>query len=177
MDAFEQLVSETFWREGYWTQTSVKVDLTKEEKVEIGRHSAPRWEIDVVAYSGSRNEILALECKSFLDSRGVAYPEFLEGHSSTRYKLFREPVLRKVVMHRLMADLRAKGYINANSTIKLGLVAGKIRPGDSKLLSDHFIMNGWALFDPEWLKTKTTALASSRYSNDVAAVVSKVLLR
>jgi hypothetical protein len=40
MDAFEQLVSEILWMEGYWARTSVKVELTKEEKREIGRHSA-----------------------------------------------------------------------------------------------------------------------------------------
>ena len=33
MDAFEQVVSEILWMDGYWVRTSVKVDLTKEEKV------------------------------------------------------------------------------------------------------------------------------------------------
>jgi hypothetical protein len=37
MDAFEQLVSEILWREGYRVRTSVKVELTKEEEREIGR--------------------------------------------------------------------------------------------------------------------------------------------
>jgi len=32
VDAFEQLVSEILWMEGYWVRTSVKVELTKEEK-------------------------------------------------------------------------------------------------------------------------------------------------
>jgi hypothetical protein len=40
VDAFEQLVSEILWMEGYWVQSSVKVELTKEEKREIGRPSA-----------------------------------------------------------------------------------------------------------------------------------------
>jgi hypothetical protein len=42
MDAFEGVVSEILWREGYWVQSSLKVDLTKEEKVAIGRPTAPR---------------------------------------------------------------------------------------------------------------------------------------
>jgi hypothetical protein len=37
MDAFEQLVSEILWMQRYWVRTSVKVELTKEEKREIGR--------------------------------------------------------------------------------------------------------------------------------------------
>jgi hypothetical protein len=47
-------------RDGYWTATSVKVELTKEEKRKINRPSSPRWEIDVVAYKGSTNELLAV---------------------------------------------------------------------------------------------------------------------
>ena len=36
MDAFEQVVSEILWMEGYWVRTSVKVDLTKEL---VGHHA------------------------------------------------------------------------------------------------------------------------------------------
>jgi hypothetical protein len=43
VDAFEQLVNEILWMSGFWVRTSVKVELTKEEKRLIGRHSAPRW--------------------------------------------------------------------------------------------------------------------------------------
>lgn len=32
MDAFEQVVGEILWREDYWVRTSVKVELTKEDK-------------------------------------------------------------------------------------------------------------------------------------------------
>ena len=39
MDAFETVVSEILWRDGYWVQNSLKVDLTKEEKLAIGRPS------------------------------------------------------------------------------------------------------------------------------------------
>ena len=42
MDAFEQLVSEILWMEGYWVRTSVKVELTKEENRLIGRHAERR---------------------------------------------------------------------------------------------------------------------------------------
>ena len=40
MDAFEELASDIFWSEGYWVRTGVKVELTREEKIRIGRHSA-----------------------------------------------------------------------------------------------------------------------------------------
>jgi len=65
MDAFESLVAMLLRHDGYWTIPSFKVNLTKEEKRAIGRHSSPRWELDLIAYKGSTNEILAVECKSF----------------------------------------------------------------------------------------------------------------
>ncbi len=71
MDAFESLVSEILRFKGYWVKTSLRINLTKDEKRRIGRPSNPRWELDVVAYGGKRNELLVVECKSYIDSRGV----------------------------------------------------------------------------------------------------------
>jgi len=56
--------------------TSVKVDLTKEEKVRIGRRSSPHWQLDIVDYSGHDNTLRVFECKRCLDSRGVALRVF-----------------------------------------------------------------------------------------------------
>lgn len=177
MDAFEEVIAEVFFQQGYWTENSVKVNLTKEEKVAIGRPSSPRWEIDVVAYSGAKNELIAIECKSFLDSRGVTFAEFLEGSASTRYKLFREEGTRKVVLDRLRKDLSQSGYIPSDCAISFALVAGKIATGNEPQLKSHFDRKGWLLFGPEWVREKVGAMAASGYSNSVSAVVSKILLR
>lgn len=80
MDAFENVVASILERKGYWTRTSVKVALTKEEKVEIGRPSSPRWELDVVGYKGGDNRLVVLECKSFLNSPGVLAKVFENGN-------------------------------------------------------------------------------------------------
>ena len=58
---YDGLVSEILWMEGYWVRTSVKVELTKDEKRKIGRPSAPRWELDIVAYSGRDNVLRVVE--------------------------------------------------------------------------------------------------------------------
>ena len=63
MDSFELVVASILEREGYWVRASYKVELTKEEKRSIGKPSAPRWEIDVLAYKASTNELLVVECK------------------------------------------------------------------------------------------------------------------
>ena len=45
---FRTVVGEIICLEGYWVRASVKVELTKEEKMAIGRPSSPRWELDIV---------------------------------------------------------------------------------------------------------------------------------
>lgn len=177
MDAFEQLVAELFFAEGYWVETSFKVDLTKEEKVRIGRMSTPRWEIDVVAYKASTDELLAIECKSFLDSTGVQWAELQDGHASKRYKLFREPLCREVVLERLRLQMVESGRCRNSVAVRLAMVAGKIKRGDEPILQEHFSANAWGFYGPDWLRARLTKLASGSYSNQVSAVVAKLLLR
>ncbi len=177
MDAFESLVAALLVRRGYWVQTSVKVELTKDEKVAIGRHSSPRWELDVVGYRGQGNELAVIECKSFLDSVGVYYDHVCGPNPHARYKLFTEPKLRQIVLGRLEQQLVTAGFCAPNPRIRLGLAAGRIRPTDVQKVRKHFAAQDWILWDREWLKVELEQLSRSGYENMVAAVVSKLLLR
>ena len=178
MDSFETVVAAILQRRGYWTQTSVKVELTKAEKRRIGRHSSPRWELDVVAYKGQSNELLVVECKSFLDSTGVGCDVFQgknrEGRK--RYKLFFEPTLRRIVLKRLVKQLVQAGSCRRRPSIVLGLAAGKIK-GDEAWLAGHFEKKKWQFFGPTTLHDELESLQNSQYENSVAAVVTKILLR
>lgn len=177
MNAFESLMAMLLDRDGYWTKGCFKVELTKAEKRAIGRPSSPRWEIDIVAYRGSDNEVLAVECKSFIDSAGVL---FRDGTFSpqTPYKLFCEPKLRQVVLDRLGKQLAEAGLCGPNPTVRLCLAAGRISSTtDRAALSDHFQSQGWHLFDERWIRSRLAAMADSAYENDVAHVASKILLR
>ena len=180
MDAFEQLVSEILWREGYWVRTSVKVDLTKEEKRNIGRPSSPRWEIDVVAYSGRDNLLRVVECKSYLDSRGVALRAF-DGNDkkfAERFKLFSDDNLRAVVFERLRQQLASSGACPPNAKVKLCLACGRIATdADRKGLHKHFADKGWDLWDESWLRERLQQMSTGSYENEVSAVVAKLLLR
>ena len=71
MDAFEYIVGLLFEREGYWVRRNVRVELTAEDNKKIGKPKSPRRELDIVAYKADTNELIVVECKSFLDSRGV----------------------------------------------------------------------------------------------------------
>lgn len=177
MDAFEQLVAELFSAEGFWVETSVKVELSKEEKRIIGRASAPRWEIDIVAYRPGTNELLAVECKSFIDSTGVTWDELQDGHKSTRYKMFREPVLREVVLRRLKQQLVDAGRCPPSVDVGLAMVAGKVKAGAQEAIAAHFEARGWHFHGPDWLYVRLEALARRGYSNQVSAIVAKLLLR
>jgi hypothetical protein len=177
MDAFESLMSMLLRHNGYWTIPSFKVELTKDEKRQIGRFSSPRWEIDLVAYKGLSNEVLAIECKSFLDSRGVIFQR-REFSPPKRYKMFTDSVLRSVVLNRLGKQLVDTGACASNPMITLCLAVGKIASGsDSDGLTKHCQTNGWRLFDDAWIRARLMAAAQCGYENDVAFVVSKLLLR
>ena len=180
MDAFEQLVSEILWIEGYWVRTSVKVEITKEEKRNIGRHSSPRWELDIVAYSGRDNVLRVVECKSYLDSRGVLLRGFDGSCSKTaeRYKLFADPTLRGVVFERLKLQFAQSGACPADAAVQLCLACGRIATDTDRTgMHTLFKAQGWELWDEPWLRERLAKMASQGYENQVSAVVAKLLLR
>jgi hypothetical protein len=61
MDAFEIIVGQCLEEKGYWVRHSVKVELTKEEKREIGLPTMPRAEIDLVALSVKSDQLMIVE--------------------------------------------------------------------------------------------------------------------
>jgi hypothetical protein len=180
MDAFEQVVAELLWAEGHWVRTSLKVELTKEEKRRIGRPSSPRWELDVVAYQGAEGIIRVVECKSYLDSVGVVMKAF-DGSGdklATRYKLFNDAQLREVVFQRLQTQLAESGACPRTTSVKLCLACGKIaREKDREALKAYFKKQDWELWDEHWLRERLRRTAKSKYENETSAVVAKLLLR
>ena len=177
MNAFEALIALLLRRQGYWVQTSFKVKLTKAEKRRIGRPSSPRWELDLVAYKGAGNEILAIECKSYLDSPGVLFREG-KFQPAERYKLFTDSQLRRVVLRRLAKQLESSGSCAPGPTVRLCLAAGNVAAArDLEGLRAHFETKGWRLFAPDWIQAELRSTSTDAYENDVALVVAKLLLR
>ncbi len=179
MDHFESIMCTLLEAEGYWVRRSFKVNLTKEEKRHVGKHSIPRPEIDLLALHVSKNEVLAFEGKSFLDSPGVKLAQLQEEHEvpEGRYKLFISQRYRSVVLSRLLQDLIARGMANSKTKISLGLAAGKIYKGQSNPIREFMKKNGWHFWSPEDIKEKVTALAERGYENDPAIITAKILMR
>jgi hypothetical protein len=177
MDAFESIIAMLLQREGYWVYPRFKVQLTKEEKRRIGRPSAPRWELDIIAYQGAENKVLIVECKSYIDSTGVFFQDGTL-RPPTNYKLFTEPVLREVVFHRLREQLVESNACPPKPTIQLALATGKIaNKTDRVAMNDYFENNNWILLDDKWVQEKLTGLQDTAYENDIAYVAAKLALR
>lgn len=179
MDHFESIIFTLLEADGYWVRRSFKVNLTKEEKCQVGKPSIPRPEIDLLALHFSRNEVLALEAKSFLDSPGVRLAQLQKQNEAQegRYKLFTSSRYRSVVFSRLLQDLIGCGMANTSTKISLGLAAGRIYQGQSEQIRELMDQNGWFFWSPEDIKQKVTALAKRGYENDPAIITAKILMR
>lgn len=179
MDHFESIISTLLEAEKYWIRRSFKINVTKEEKRQIGKPTIPRPEIDLLALHFSRNEVIAFEAKSFLDSPGVKLAHLQEEHEipEGRFKLFTSERYRSVVMTRLLQELIACGMANSDTRVSLGLAAGKVCRGQSGPIREFMEKRKWLFWSPEDIKNKVTALAKRDYENDPAIITAKILMR
>jgi hypothetical protein len=176
LDSFESLIATILKSQGYWVHPSFKVELSKQEKVEIGIPSSPRWELDLVAYKGGTNEICVVECKSYLNSQGVLFSAFAEGAKfADRYKLFTKEKIRSTVLNRLAKQLEDCGLCRPSPQIQLCLAAGNIASDkDRAALQKHFAEKDWLLFDEAWIHEHLEKLGNSAYEDDVGVIVAKL---
>jgi len=179
MDSFEGLIRLLLEQEGYWTRQSHKVNLTKEEKVKIGKPSIPRPEIDVIGYNRAENSIIAMEVKSYLDSPGVpcSHLEKVYDLPSGKYKLFTCDTYRNIVFSRLKLDLIHSGLADQDTRIKLGLAAGRVNKNRQEYLENIGREKGWIIWTPRAVAKKTRDLEGLGYQNDPFIVVAKLLER
>lgn len=180
MHAFEELIAALLQREGYWVSASVKIELTKAQKREIGRPSSPRWELDLVGYRAANNELLILECKSYLDSSGVSLKDLSDPNAryASRYKLFTEPDLRRVIVSNLAEQMIARGACLPSPKVRLGLAVGRIASDTQPAeLQEFFRANEWELWTPELIVEQLQKLADDGYDNTTASMVAKLLIR
>lgn len=179
MDAFEDLTARLLWREGYWTRQSYKVDITKADKVVLGKYSMPRPEIDIVAYRPATNAVGWVECKSYLDSTGVHIGAF-DGSNATlakRFRMFNDDAFRELVTERLVGQLILAGLVQAEPPPKVEywLVAGRIAGGCQESVPAYFAERGWILRDRAWIKASLQAISTEGYEDDVVTMAAKLL--
>jgi hypothetical protein len=180
MDAFEVIAARFFEVQGFWTRIGVKVEVTKPEKVALNNKSMPRPEIDVVAWKPLTNELLIIECKSYLDSTGVRI-EHLHGKDDVendKFKLFNRAALRTLVVTALVRQLRKEGLIvGADPVVQFVLIAGKIYSDHEAKVRTRCGECGWRLIGPAELAQGVRRFAERGYENDVITIVTKLLER
>ena len=182
MDAFEQVVSEIPGTVGLWVRTSINVELTPKQKALIGRPTSPRWELDIVAYSGLENLLYAVERKSYLNSRRVTFAGLTGADTATagRYKLFSKAndTLRKVVFDRLKTQLNEPPTTASlpNPKVRLCLACEHIASaGDRKNCAIIRGARNWELWDEDWPREHLQGMGKSKYENQVSHAVAKLL--
>lgn len=180
VDAFETIVARFFEVQGFWTRVGVKVEITKPEKVALDNKSMPRPEIDVVAWKPGTNQLLIIECKSYLDSTGVRV-EHLHGdpaYENDKFKLFNRAALRTLVVQALIRQLRAEGLlVSPDPTVQFVLIAGKIYSKHEEPVRAKCEAAGWRLITPTELADGVRRFAKRGYENDVITIVTKLLER
>jgi hypothetical protein len=179
MNAFETIAARFFEVDGYWTRVGVKLDISKAEKAAIGNPSMPRPEIDVVCWKPAANELLIVECKSYLDSDGVRFEHFhgTEVRDDV-FKVLNRPRLRELVVTALVRQLRNEGLLAGDDPlVRFVVVAGKIYSDHEDRIRTIFDRNGWTLITPRELAAGVRRFASRGYENDLLTVVTKLLER
>lgn len=179
MDYFEGIIKTLLEHEGYWVRQSFKVNLTKQEKRDIGKHSIPRPEIDILAYKPENDSIIAFEAKSYLDSPGVKVSELEAEYEipEGRYKLFTCANYREIVFNRLKSDLKEIGMGTNQTSVTLGLAAGNVYQSKYTDIINIFGAKNWVFWSPEDIRDKVTSLASKGYENEPSIITAKILMR
>jgi len=179
MDAFENIVAQLLIEDDFWVMTSVRVDLTKEEKKEINKPTTPRPEIDIIAFNLKNNTLFLIEVKSFFDSRGVVFSELQKKSDiqKGRYKLLTSDKYRNIISKRLFEDLNKKGLINTKTKISYGLIAGNVYQNKESEIKEYFNSKKWLFWGPSEIKSKVIKLSSKGYENNPVTIASKIILR
>jgi hypothetical protein len=180
MNAFEEIVAGLLRQDGCWTIVGYKVNLSKKGKVELGKPSLPRPEIDILSYKAGENLLLWVECKSYLDSRGVSITAFTgeDERGAQRYKVFNLPEYRRIVTEELIKQVVTSQMVLPNPIVKYCLVAGRIATETDRIkLHQYFEKQSWLLYDDSWIKQQLIKASTGSYEDDIATIVAKLFAR
>lgn len=177
MDAFEDPVARLLRREGFWTRQSYRINLTKADKVAIGKPSLPRPELDILAYKPVQNLVAWVECKSYLDSSGVHSSAF-DGRNpafAQRFKTFTDDNYREIATRVLVDQLVDSELVRPDPAVQYWLIAGNVAKGSQTAVSEHFAQREWVLRGRDWITAELQKLMDEPYEDDVVTMAAKLL--
>jgi hypothetical protein len=178
MDSFEQILRLYLEEENYWTRHSVKLHLSKADKIKLMLPTMPRIEIDLVAFDVISNILIVIEAKSFLNSRGVDYNALCGDNSNSRnrYRLFNDTTYRQILKNRLKKEFISKKLINKNTKIKFALAAGKVQSRSESKVESYLKKNGFLYFTPEKIKEGIRNFSLKGWENNLIVMTTKLVI-
>lgn len=179
MDPFEIIISKFLQEKNYWVRSLVKVPFSKTDKRKIKNPTIPTPEIDIIAYNFKQNELLLVECKSLLDSKGIRFNSLIGKNQKfkSKYKLFNSSLYRNRLTKIIRMQYIKSGLINDQTTINYALAAGKIYSKDKVKFDVYFKKRGWLFFSPNEIKDSIVEYSKKSYENDLIVMLTKLILR
>ncbi len=204
MEAFESLCERVLREAGYWVIPGIYIELDRKTKESLDEEIAakyagrpifknfPRTQLDLVAYKPARHELLIIECKSYLDSKGVSVKDFpFSSRRVTaapndqkavagfkRYKLFQHPEYLDAVSKQLIKNLTALSMLNPGCVprTKLVLFSGKVADKSTIPIRKQFAIHGLKFVSPQVIIRGLIRLRKLGYHNDPIVMTAKLLL-
>lgn len=177
MDAFESIVATYLDSKGYWVKQSVKVNISKDDKKELGLQTMPTPEIDLVAYNPVENELILIEVKSYFDSEGVTIAGLNDPKSkkTKRYRLLNDEKYQRIIREQLQKIFIDKKFINHSTKIKYALAAGNVRTRDYDKIKAYLAGREYVFYEPMEIAKAIKSLKNSVYINDSVTITVKLL--
>lgn len=177
MDVFEQIVARLMEEQGYWVRQGVRANLSKAQKESLGNPTMPRPQVDLVGYSPKQRELVFLEVKSFLDSRGVTLKGLKHWYQSrpNRYKLLNVAQYQGVVTKTILREYRRAGLVTGRILIRVGLAAGNVPQSERAPVRTFAQDQGWYYLGPDQIAEGIRRLSRGPYEESAAILTAKLL--
>jgi len=92
-------------------------------------------------------------------------------------KIFYDGELQKAIIRCVKKELIDKGFINNLTKLKLGLIAGNIKPNSKSDVESLFKTKGWVLRDAKWMVDTLKNISGERYEDNLMYMISKIIFR
>lgn len=121
-----------------------------------------------------------MECKTYIDSIGVALDHVTNPDSDHRIRLFAHDDFRRVLVPQAVEQLTAEGKIAPGYTLELWLVAGRLddrTADDMRHLFDQPRDTPWKLIEPREIAGWLRELSSAGSEDDLLTFAMKLAFR
>lgn len=177
IDTFEQLVGEMFEANGWWIRRNVLLGMPAEAGPEEEKRPARRCQLDLVAYKPSDGIVLAIECKAYLDSRGIGTHNLTGSARSRRVlRLFNDRDHNAWVGEELKRRYQELGLCRPGDRVRFALACARIVETRRDVLEAWFRERDFELVGPERIASYLRDMGRDRGGRTAPAVAARLLM-